>query len=113
MCGGYSITTDLRKVGEFFKADPPSVAFMPLARTAPSQQLPVILDTSPNRITFATWGFKPTWKKSGLVINARNEGLTSKTMFAGSLRERRCLVLTDGFLEWQTQAESKQCYVIA
>ncbi len=101
MCGGYSITTDLKKVGEYFKAEPPASSFKPLARAAPSQVLPVILDTSPDKISLIRWGFQPAWKKSGQIINARKEGLTEKPTFKKPFAEQRCLILTDGFLEWQ------------
>lgn len=107
MCGGYSITQDLDRMARHFGAQAPQVAFLPVARAAPSERLPVILDRSPKEVSFAVWGFKPGWKKTGLLINARKETILEKPTFRRPFLERRCLVLADGFLEWQkTDARS-------
>ncbi len=36
-----------------------------------------------------------------MMINARAETLTQKPSFKNSFKERRCLVLADGFYEWR------------
>lgn len=51
------------------------------------------------------WGLVPHWAKDESVgyrmINARSETAAEKPAFAESLRHRRCLILADGFYEWQ------------
>lgn len=51
------------------------------------------------------WGLVPHWAKDVSVgyrmINARSETVAEKPAFADSLRHRRCLILADGFYEWQ------------
>jgi putative SOS response-associated peptidase YedK len=51
------------------------------------------------------WGLVPHWaddpKVGYRMINARSETAAAKPAFADSLRQRRCLILADGFYEWQ------------
>ena len=52
------------------------------------------------------WGF-PHWKNSGVIINARAETASEKKMFSKPLRERRCVVPSSGFYEWD-HGDNKQ-----
>jgi len=51
------------------------------------------------------WGLVPFWAKdpkTGFkMINARAETVADKPAFRDALSRRRCLVLADGFYEWQ------------
>ena len=42
------------------------------------------------------------------LINARAETLTDKPAFREAFRRRRCLIVADGFYEWQPLGRSKQ-----
>ena len=44
------------------------------------------------------WGI--TSKDKKLIINARAESVTKKSMFADSIRNRRCVLPAAGFYEW-------------
>lgn len=50
------------------------------------------------------WGLVPFWAKDESIgnkmINARSETIT-KTIFKNSFKDKRCLVLADGFYEWK------------
>ena len=54
------------------------------------------------------WGLIPFWAKNHSIgssmINARAETVAEKPSFRDSFRRRRCLVLADGFYEWQRTA---------
>lgn len=51
------------------------------------------------------WGLVPSWAKSpdtGLkMINARLETVTEKPAYRGAFERFRCLIVADGFYEWQ------------
>ena len=111
MCGRYSIAVEPTEVEERFQA-----AFaepmQPRFNAAPSQRLPVILNTAPRTIVLAPWGLKPGWltqaAKKGGLINVRLETLRDKRTFRPELSERRCLVPADGFYEWKTLPDGKK-----
>ena len=51
------------------------------------------------------WGLIPFWAKDPKIgarmINARAETVAEKPAFRNALKKRRCLVLADGYYEWQ------------
>ena len=57
------------------------------------------------------WGLVPFWAKDAKIgnrmINARAETVADKPAFRQAFRKRRCLVLADGFYEWQKTAGGK------
>jgi len=62
------------------------------------------------------WGLVPSWAKDPAIgsrmINARSETAATKPTFRKPLRERRCLILADGFYEWKREGSRKQPYHI-
>lgn len=110
MCGGYSITYDIKKVARHFDVQPPAEQVMPRSRVCPGEKLPIILDKVPEKVSLAQWGFATAWKKSGLIINARKDGLLTKPTFRNIFNTQGCMILVDGFLEWQKIGGSL-CYI--
>ena len=57
------------------------------------------------------WGLIPFWAKDPKIgarmINARSETVAEKPAFRAAFRRRRCLVVADGFYEWQ-KVEQRQ-----
>src|SRR5918912_4384125 len=101
MCGRYSLKTDYKALSKRFNAEPQPVTDASRYNIAPTQDVPVILNTSPRQIELAHWGIIPAWDKTGkkTIINARKDSLEKPT-FRKSFQERRCLVLADSFYEW-------------
>ena len=62
------------------------------------------------------WGLVPKWAKERAIgnrmINARSETLAEKPSFREAFKKRRCLVLADGWYEWQVAAGGKQPWFI-
>ena len=54
----------------------------------------------------------PSWAKdlstAGKLINARIETVDEKPSFKNAFKKRRCLILSDGFYEWQKTEKTKQ-----
>jgi putative SOS response-associated peptidase YedK len=103
-------------IAERFHVVQPSVPFKPTYNAAPSQEQLTILNTEPGAIAVSTWGFIPEWaagrKNMKAVINARAETVATKPFFRQALKAKRCLVLADGFYEWQKLEGGKVPYRI-
>ncbi len=110
MCGRYSIftPTDTLKIRfNVLRAE----ASQPTYNAAPTQNLPVILNSEPTTIKLCRWGLIPSWAKEERIgnrmINARAETLLQKPSFRTPFKKQRCLVLTDGFYEWEKTSAGK------
>ena len=85
---------------------------------APSQDVLTVVQTaeSGRQLRKMRWGLIPAWAKDpgigSRLINARAETVATKPAFRRPLRERRCLILTDGFYEWEPRAGRKQPWFI-
>ncbi len=110
MCGRYTNTVPRPVLEKRFEAIFAADA-APTYNAAPSQQLPVILNTAPDQIQLLQWGLVPGWvkdlKAAPKPINARAETLADKPSFRALLQRRRCLVPADSFYEWQATAAGK------
>ena len=74
---------------------------VPQGEIRPTAVMPVLHEEH-GRIqpVLQTWGYKlPT----SLVINARAESVLEKPLFRDSIRQRRCIVPTSGFYEWDAE----------
>ena len=110
MCGRYSFSTPAQAAEQRFDATF-SEPTPPTYNAAPSQRLPIITNAAPRQIQLLRWGLVPAWSHdpSGgpKPINARAETLAEKPSFRMLLARRRCLVLADGFYEWQATPAGK------
>jgi putative SOS response-associated peptidase YedK len=72
-------------------------------------KLPVITSENPKQIQLYCWGLIPFWVKDEKAaeelrfktMNARAEELFEKPSFRDAAQKKHCLVLADGFFEWQ------------
>jgi len=116
MCGRYTIVADAAALEARFHAYIPPGLLAPSYNAAPAQGLPTILNANPYVITVSAWGFRPEWadwRDVTPVINARAETVATKPFFRQAFRTKRCLVLADGFYEWQRTGKGKVPYRIA
>jgi len=62
------------------------------------------------------WGLIPSWAKdrsiANSLINARAESVADKPSFRAAFKRRRCLVVADGYYEWQKGGKAKQPFHI-
>ncbi len=111
MCGRFTLTVDPGQLQEAFPWVEFPVDFPARYNIAPTQPVAVVPNDGKNRLDFFNWGLIPFWAKDPKIgyrlINARAESIAEKPSFRGSFKYKRCLILADGFYEWQTQPGTK------
>ena len=90
----------------------------PRYNIAPTQDVAAIRAGEEGARSFVMlhWGLVPKWAKERAIgnrmINARSETLAEKPSFRDAFRKRRCLVLADGWYEWQVAPGGKQPWFV-
>lgn len=126
MCGRYASFRESQDLADAFDV----VEMTEAARTvmaswnvAPTDGVRIVVDransvdgspqpTPERQMHLARWGLVPSWAKDlragARMINARSESLADKPAFKSAMVSRRCLVLADGYYEWQRIAVDGQ-----
>jgi putative SOS response-associated peptidase YedK len=66
----------------------------------PTDKVPILIRRGEMQVSeVVAWGF-PHFKGSGVIINARSETAHTKSMFANSMVNGRCIIPSTGFYEW-------------
>jgi putative SOS response-associated peptidase YedK len=112
MCGRFTQTISAAGVAEAFGVEEISGALKPSYNIAPTQPVAVIISDDKKRLVQVRWGLVPSWSKDlsigNKLINARAETITEKASFRNAFKKRRCLVVADGFYEWQKIGDGKR-----
>ena len=112
MCGRYSLIADLGELARRFEFDGNWLTFDSSYNVAPTQEVLTVVGGETRRAGYMRWGLIPRWAKKASIgsrmINARAETVAEKPAFREALRRRRCLVLADGFYEWQKVGASRR-----
>jgi putative SOS response-associated peptidase YedK len=117
MCGRFAFYSPHEAVTRLFGVpDAPEVE--PRWNIAPTQYLAAVREAGgPRELAMLHWGLVPSWAKEKSIgarmINARAETLTEKPSFRSAFQRRRCLVLADGWYEWQRSGAVKQPYYMS
>ena len=117
MCGRYTLTVPVEILAEEFGVTGPLPEVPPSYNIAPTQEVAAVLaDDGERRLEMLRWGLIPSWADDpgigSRMINARSETVPEKPSFRRAFRERRCLILADGFYEWKRTNDGKQPYYI-
>jgi putative SOS response-associated peptidase YedK len=115
MCGRFTLRSPASIIAEQF-----SVFEVPELHArfniAPTQSVPVVRQVDTRMLSMLRWGLVPSWAKDisigNSLTNARAETVASKPSFRAAFRKRRCLIVADGFYEWQRTEKQKQPYYI-
>jgi putative SOS response-associated peptidase YedK len=111
MCGRFTLTVDPADLQAAFPEFSFPVQHAPRFNIAPTQPIMVLPNDGKNRADYYTWGLVPVWAKDpgmgARLINARADTLAEKSSFRGAFKYKRCLIFTDGFYEWKSQAGAK------
>ncbi len=118
MCGRYSISVTKDEMKRYLAENydievlDDSIV-LPRYNMAPSQDaVSLISDGTNYRIGLLKWGFIPEFAKDEKttykMINARAETLHKKSFFMKPFLHQRCIILADGFFEWERTGSSKK-----
>lgn len=112
MCGRFTVTADGEAVRTEFGLPDVPFDYRPRYNVAPMQDvLAVIHDGERRRAGWMRWGLVPHWADDPLVgskmINARSETIEDRPAFREAFEKRRCIVVADGFYEWQRISGTK------
>ena len=106
MCGRFSVNIDYEELKDRYpnhKVTPVNISF----NFAPTMLLPVIINED---VINMNWGLIPSWAKdnsfASKMINARSETLLAKPSFKNLVDSNRCVVVSNGFYEWDTKTKS-------
>ena len=114
MCGRFTLKTPEKALVEAFELfEVPELE--PRYNIAPSQKVPVVRvskTAGQRELWMLRWGLIPAWADDPSIgsrmINARAETASTKPAFRSAFRHRRCLVVADGFYEWQKRKQRKK-----
>src|SRR5437868_9059552 len=112
MCGRFTRAISTAAVAEAFGVEEVASDLKASYNIAPTNQVAVIVSDGKKRLIQVRWGLVPSWAKDlaigNKLINARAETITEKASFRNAFKKRRCLVVADGFYEWQKIGDGKR-----
>ena len=118
MCGRFTLRSSPLAVAEAF-ALPEAPDLFPRFNIAPGQPVAVVRQgprAEGRELALLRWGLIPAWADGPSIgnrlANARSETAATKPSFRRAFRSRRCLVVADGFYEWQKINGRKQPYFV-
>jgi putative SOS response-associated peptidase YedK len=121
MCGRFAFYSPHEAVVRLFGVAGDAPEIEPRYNIAPTTYIPAVREppeiaAGGRQLAMLYWGLVPAWAKEKSIgarmINARGETLREKPSFRNAYQRRRCLVLADGYYEWQRSATAKQPYFI-
>ncbi len=112
MCGRFVLFSSLEEIREAFGVQQVRYQVEPSYNVAPTQSVAVVVQREGvNTLEKMRWGLIPAWAKDPSIgsrmINARAETVGEKPSFKRPLKDRRCLVVANGFYEWQKTGQAK------
>ena len=116
MCGRYTLIADLGDLAQRFEFDGSDFSYDPGYNIAPTESVPTVRNVEGREAALMKWGLIPFWAKDPKIgyrmINARAETIAEKPAFRNALKKRRCLILADGYYEWQQTPVGKRPFRI-
>ncbi len=118
MCGRFAFYSPTEAAAALFGASG-SLDIAPRYNIAPTQNVAAVRENPEGQreLVQLRWGLVPFWAKDPTIgnrmINARAETVAEKPAYRAAYRHRRCIVLADGFYEWQPREGGKVPYFIS
>jgi putative SOS response-associated peptidase YedK len=106
MCGRFILLTDLSVIVDSFRVGEVATDYKTGNNISPGQQISAIIrDQDINKLVSFRWGLIPAWAKDPAIgnkmFNARAESVAEKPSYRDAFKKRRCLIVADGFYEWE------------
>jgi putative SOS response-associated peptidase YedK len=115
MCGRFTRITPIPILAQQFLFPDMAPEQPPRFNVAPTQDVAAVRapdDVAHRQLVFLRWGLVPHWAEDpamgNRLINARAETAAEKPAFRSAFRKHRCLILADGFYEWQAVSGKKK-----
>jgi putative SOS response-associated peptidase YedK len=114
MCGRYGLFTRPWGIAKRLGATvDESLPFSPRYNIAPTQLVLAITNDQPRSIVELRWGLVPrrALRPADVKLatfNARIETIATAATYRQPTRERRCVILADGFYEWRKNADGSK-----
>jgi putative SOS response-associated peptidase YedK len=111
MCGRFTLFLPAEQMQLDLGLGEIPVDYQARINIAPSQPVAIVRNIDSRNLEWARWGLIPSWAKDAAIgsrmINARAETLPEKPSFRPLLHKKRCLILANGFYEWQKKEPTK------
>lgn len=111
MCGRFTLFCEVERVSNRFGVEKGTVEIEPRYNIAPTEEILGVVNGRQRRLALFRWGLIPFWAEEPSIgnrmINARVEAVSTKPAFRRSLKNRRCLIVADGFYEWRKEKKTK------
>jgi len=113
MCARYTMVTAADELIEEFEATLRVGELAPQFNIAPTAEAPIVVQTKEGerRLGLARFGLIPHWAKDARqgvkMLNARVETVATRSAYRVPFRRHRCLVVADGFYEWERVGKEK------
>jgi putative SOS response-associated peptidase YedK len=113
MCGRYTLRLKQNLLLSQFAAElAEATEWEPRYNIPPTANVPAVrLADGKRQLALFKWGLIPSWAKDAKIaystINARSDTVATKPAFRSAFKKRRCLVLADGYVEWQKDGKAK------
>ena len=116
MCGRFTVRSNPNVIAKEFGLSG-ILDLIPHYNIAPTQLVAAVRSLDGTReLARLRWGLIPPWATElsigSRMINARSETVATKPSFKKAFQSRRCLVVADGFYEWQKTDDKKQPFFI-
>lgn len=113
MCGRFVRKETIEEIAKKFEIERKACDLPPSYNIAPTQSVAAIVHKDKARMLVdLKWGLVPPWSKdtsfASKLINARAETISEKASFKQAFKNRRCLIISNGFYEWQKSETGKQ-----
>lgn len=109
MCGRFTMAIDAQHLQMTLDLGEMPEPWEKRYNIAPSQYIPTVPFADMRHVVYMRWGLVPFWAQDPAIgnrmINARAETVAEKPSFRASFKNKRCLILADGFYEWQKGAK--------